>query len=113
MADLEYERRGLGPALAVLGAADSSPAVAKRYELAVRAGDAPSAARWRQQLEADPSRLGSSSRRPKSGWNDSRRPAVDREGTGGIAESSDLRFRKATALERSGRFDESAAFSRR
>ena len=109
VADLEYERRGLGPALAVLGAADSSPAVAKRYELGVRAGDAPSAARWRQQLESGSLEAGLELAAAEERLERFAQalPLIERA-LAASPESSDLRFRKATALERSGRFDESA-----
>ena len=46
VADLEFERQGLAPALAALGEAASAAFVAKRYELAMRAGDANAAASW-------------------------------------------------------------------
>lgn len=110
VADLEYERRGLGPALAVLGAADSSPAVAKRYELAVRAHDAPAAARFRGQLAGGSIEqllaLAGAEERLEQ-FADSL-PLIDKA-LAAEPTSSDLQFRRATALERTGRFDESAA----
>ena len=110
VADLEYRRQGLAPALAALGAAESAPLVAKRYELAVRAHDAPAAARFRGQLAGGSIEqllaLAGAEERLEQ-FADSL-PLIDKA-LAAEPTSSDLQFRRATALERTGRFDESAA----
>ncbi|MEO8195160.1 MAG: tetratricopeptide repeat protein [Thermoanaerobaculia bacterium] len=109
LADIEFGRQGLGPALAALADSAAPAIVAKRYELAVRAHDA-AAAGYRKQL-ADGSvdqlvALATAEERLEQF--DVALPILDKALVAEPA-SSELRFRKATALERTGRFDEAAA----
>lgn len=110
LADLEFERQGLAPALAVLGDLSTSSGVAKRYELAMRAGDAGAAASWRQELEAGgvEATLDLAAAEERLERFAQVLPLIEKALAAAPA-SSELRFRKATALERTGRFDESAA----
>lgn len=110
LADVEFERGGLVPALAALGDGDSATLAAKRYELAARAHDSAAAARFRQplaggSLEQALALAGAEERLEQFS---AALPLLDRALAADPA-SSELRFRKATALERSGRFDESTA----
>jgi Flp pilus assembly protein TadD len=109
LADIEFGRQGLGPALAALGDSAAPPVVAKRYELAVRARDA-AAAGFREQL-ADGSvdqivALAAAEERLEQFQ--AALPLLDKALAARPA-SSELQFRKATALERTGKFDEAAA----
>ena len=108
VADLEFERQGLAPALAALGEPSSAPYVAKRYELAMRAGDAGVAGPWRQQLENGgiEAALELAAAEERLERFAQVLPLIERALASAPA-ASDLLFRKATALERTGRFDES------
>jgi Flp pilus assembly protein TadD len=116
-ADLEFELHGLAPAIAGLQGTDPGAATpesgeigAKRYELAVRGDDAKAAALYRRQLAEggldDLLALAAAEERLEK--YQAALPLIEK-GLAAEPQSSALRFRKATALERTGRFDESAA----
>lgn len=110
LADLEFDRDGLAAAQRALGDGDGATLQAKRYELASRAHDLQAAAELRhtlaegsveqamalaeaeERLEQFPAAL----------------PLIERA-LAADPKSSEWLFRKATALERSGKFAESEA----
>ncbi len=109
-ADLELERKDLARAVAALGDPVSEPLVAKRYELAVRAGDVAGAAAWRTRLEGGglESLLALASAEERLAHFVAAVPVFERA----LAlepGSSEIRFRKATALERAGRIEDAEA----
>jgi tetratricopeptide (TPR) repeat protein len=113
-ADLEFELHGFAPAIAGLGEGDRGVAAAeigaKRYELAIRGDDAKAAAGYRRALAEggldDLLALAAAEERLEK--YQAALPLIEK-GLAAEPESPVLRFRKATALERTGRFDESAA----
>lgn len=108
VADVEFERAGMGPALAALGDAQGAADVAKRYELAVRADDAEAAERWRTQLASGTGEelLALASADERLERFAEALPLLERA-LAADPGSSELRFRTATALERTGRFEDS------
>ena len=110
VADLEFARQGLAPALASLGESGLPMVVAKRYELATRAQDVAAARRYKAQLTRGSLEevLALAAAEERLEQFQEALPLIDKALAAEPA-SSELRFRKATALERSGRFDESAA----
>ena len=109
LADVEFGRKGLGPALAALGEAATPALVAKRYELASRAHD-PAAAGLRQQLAdgALDQLVALAAAEERLEQYPAALPLLDKA-LAAEPGSSELKFRKATVLERCGRFDEAAA----
>lgn len=108
MADVEFERGGLAPALAALGDARGAPDVAKRYELAMRAGDGPAAAESRDRLAGgtveELLELASAEERLERFA--AALPLLEKA-LAADPSSGELRFRTAIALERTGRFEAS------
>jgi tetratricopeptide (TPR) repeat protein len=115
-ADLEFERDDLPRAMSLLGEPAPAPAPAdaplagKRYELAMRAGDAEGSARWRRQLEAgDLDHLlalaGAEERLERFA---EALPVLEKALAVEPA-SNEIRFHQATVLERIGRIAESEA----
>lgn len=110
LADVEFERFGLAAALQALGEGAGAVLQAKRYELAYRARDLPAAAEFRRPL-ADGSveqAMALAEAEERLEQFPAALPLIERVLTADPSSSSWL-FRKATALERSGKFDESAA----
>ncbi|MBP7587516.1 MAG: tetratricopeptide repeat protein [Thermoanaerobaculia bacterium] len=110
LADIEFERGGLTPALAALGDGDGAALQAKRYELAFRSQDAEAAARFRKALAGGSleQELALAAAEENLEQFPAALPLIDRA-LSADPTSSALLFRKATVLERTGRFDESVA----
>ena len=121
-ADLEFERKDLARAVALLvgaplpgaagaaGAPDAPEAAAlvgKRYELAMRAGDGAGAALWRQRLEVGglAELLALATAEERLARFEEALPILERAMTLDPV-SSEIRFRLAVTLERGGRFAE-------
>ncbi|MEO7973849.1 MAG: tetratricopeptide repeat protein [Thermoanaerobaculia bacterium] len=110
LSDIELGRQGLPSALAALGDGDAPALVAKRYELAVRAKDAEAAGGFQRQLAEGSveQMLALATSEERLERFQQALPLIDKALVASPT-SNELRFRKATALERTGRFDESAA----
>lgn len=110
LADVEFGRQGLGPALEALGAGADPELVAKRYELASRARDVDAAAGFRASLAGGTVEqlLALAAAEERLEQFQAALPLLDKA-LAADPGASELLFRKAMALERSGQFDASAA----